>query len=198
MKKSLVKLLAVMLCLCSALVLAACGKVENKAPAEDDTKQPSTDITDEPTIPNEPEQPTEPEQPIEPEQPTEPEKPTEPEIPDNLEPWKIAYLNYLNNLKDIKEECKFRLVYIDSDGIPELFVSGSCSAAGSRVCSYKNGQATEVVLNRKSGGTYIPKSGLLRNSNGNMGNYHTNIYRLTESGFISVLSVFEEEYPLYH
>ena len=184
MKKSLVKLLAVMLCLCSALVLAACGEdaQNNIDPPLDNTDQPSADT------------PTEPEKPTEPEQPSEPDVPTDPAQPDDLEPWKIAYFNYLNELKDNKENCEFRLVHIDSDDIPELFISGSCEAAGSRVCSYKNGQAIEVVFNRKGGGSFIPESGLLRNSNGNMGNYHTNIYRLTDRGFISVLSAFEEEY----
>ena len=67
MKKSLVKLLAVMLCLCSALVLAACGE-DAPAKADDDITPPAEDMND-PTedelTADEPAQPTEPETPDE-------------------------------------------------------------------------------------------------------------------------------------
>ena len=50
MKRYLLNIIAITLCLCALLTFVACGKVENKAPTEDDTKQPSDDIMDEPTV----------------------------------------------------------------------------------------------------------------------------------------------------
>ncbi len=100
--------------------------------------------------------------------------------------WKTAYLNYIESLKDEKVVSGYSLVYIDSDSIPELFVSGSCEASGCRISSYRNGKLVTKNLSRLGGASYIPKSGLVHNCNGNSGYYTTYIYRLTGSGFIQL------------
>lgn len=119
------------------------------------------------------------------------EKPSE--QPAALAPWKIAYLDYIENLEDEKSACAFRLVHVDSDSIPELFISGSCEAAGSTICSYKNGQVIVEHLRRLHGAYYLPKTGLVYNSNGNMGLYATEISRLSGSGFTLLFSASQEE-----
>ncbi len=100
--------------------------------------------------------------------------------------WKTAYLNLLESKKDT--HYSFSLVYIDSDNVPELYMSGDCEATGDGVYSYKNGAVVEQRLNRIGGGYYIPKSGELYNQNGNMGCYYTSIYKLTDEGFVKTFS----------
>lgn len=111
----------------------------------------------------------------------------------NLAPWQAAYLDYLDTLGSAKKFFEYRLVYVDSDEIPELFISGACEADGSIICSYQGGEVVSTYLRRLGGASYIPYSGLVHNCNGNMGYYTTDIYRLTDSGFVSLFWGAEEE-----
>lgn len=106
------------------------------------------------------------------------------------QPWKTAYLNYIKKI-DPNEFTEFRLVYVDNDPVPELFASGSCEAAGSLVCTYYNGSLETVHLNRLGGCSYIPKSGLVYNFNGNMGYYNATVYRLSNGKFTQLFDGME-------
>lgn len=108
-------------------------------------------------------------------------------------PWKTAYLNYIENLAAEKTASSYDLIYVDSDNIPELFISGSCEAAGSQVCSYKDGTIASIYLMRLGCVRYIPKSSLVYNSNGNMDHYYTEIYSLSESGFTLLFFGMQED-----
>lgn len=93
--------------------------------------------------------------------------------------WKRKYINYINVKKS--EYTKFALIHIDNDEIPELYMGADIEATGDAVCTVKNNTIVTKILSRCGGGTYIPKSGLLKNTNGNMGYYRTNIYKLDNS-----------------
>ncbi len=108
-------------------------------------------------------------------------------------PWKTAYLNYIESLGTEKTYSEYTLVYIDSDDIPELFISGSCEASGCTVCSYKSGKVADTYLNRLGGASYIPRQGLVYNFNGNMGYYTVTIYSLSDCGFELLFSATQEE-----
>ena len=102
-----------------------------------------------------------------------------------LEPWKVAYLKFLDDdVKYNSDRCDYSLVFVDSDNIPELFISGPDSASGERLCSYKNGQLVKQQLNRNGGGSYIERSGVVVNRNGAQGMYYTDVYKLDTNGFI--------------
>ena len=95
---------------------------------------------------------------------------------DSLPQWKKLYLDTLEDIKDDYRE--FALIYIDSDNIPELYVSGKDEATGDKILAVKNTALLTQYLLRIGGSYYIPKSGLILNQNGHMGAYHTDIYRL--------------------
>lgn len=123
--------------------------------------------------------------------PTEP-VPTQPKLTEpQLEDWRTAYLGFLEIAKD--DHTTFALVYIDGDNIPELYLNGNCEATGDAVCTYKNSQVIEQRIRRTWGGSYIPGAGLIKNTNGNMGYYTTDIYRLTDSGFTNIWSGLETQ-----
>jgi hypothetical protein len=107
--------------------------------------------------------------------------------------WKMAYLKYIFDLGNAGDLYTYKLVNVDADGIPELFVHGGDEAAGSIICAYKNGQVVEQHLRRLGGASYIPGSGLVRNCNGNMGNYSTDIYRLGSNGFTELFHGLQED-----
>lgn len=119
MKRYLLNIIAVILCLCALLTFVACGK-DTPAQADDDITppadepsgdEPTTNETTEPETPAEPEQPGKPEQPTEPnvptepgqsEQPEDPEQPTEPETPAEPEiTWDAeGYQNIVDNYEN--------------------------------------------------------------------------------------------------
>ena len=112
------------------------------------------------------------------------------EGPTELE-WKNAYLNYVESKKE--ETRLYALVYVDSDHIPELYLRGLSEAGGDCVCSYKSGRVIEQHLKRTGGGEYVERSGMMINQNGNMGRCYTDVYELTENGFIKTLSALSVE-----
>lgn len=118
---------------------------------------------------------------------------TAPTKPVDKSQWKAAYLAYIQSLESEKTLSEYRLVHVDNDGIPELFISGSCEAAGSIICSYKNNKVVSEHLRRLGGATYIPGSGLVHNFNGNMGYYTTHVFELTSSGFTCKFAGLQEE-----
>lgn len=84
----------------------------------------------------------------------------------------------------LAEKRGYALVYIDNDEIPELYVYGSFEAEGDWI--YTINQESEVVslnFNRTQGGSYIERSGLFCNDNGNMGFYNTDIFELKDGEF---------------
>ena len=124
----------------------------------------------------------------------------EPEVPENKEEkeevpqsteWKNTYLKYIVDNKE--EFLGYALIYIDDDDVPELYLTGNSEATGDVICSYKNGKFIEQQLNRINGGSYLPKTGLIFNFNGNMGYYTANVYRLNNDGFSEILTGIQQE-----
>lgn len=184
------KYLAFFLTIALVLSLSACGGWHIPSAGERpginepaDRTQNTTAVTEAATTPTEP-SPTEPAT-TEPAT-TEP-APTEPQ----LQQWQMAYLDFLERAKN--NHIAFALVCIDEDDIPELYLNGDCEATGDAICTYQNGQVIELRLRRTFGGSYIPGSGLVKNANGNMGYYTTDIFKLTDSGFVSIWSGLEEQ-----
>lgn len=101
--------------------------------------------------------------------------------------WRTAYLNIIESRQEI-DDGAYALVYIDSDDIPELYISGRFEADGDRIYSYKNGNILEQRLDRMYGGEYIERSGKIINKNGSTGTYVTHAYVLDNSGFTQTLN----------
>ncbi len=108
-----------------------------------------------------------------------------------LPQWKTAYLDFLSAKKDSHQS--YALVFVDSDMVPELYLSGTAEAIGDSICTYKNGVVVEQQLSRTGGGWYIEKNGKIINQNGNMGQYYTHVYRLEEGTFTLTFRALESE-----
>ena len=116
--------------------------------------------------------------------------------------WSTAYLDFVERREREygKEsaygfEFSYALVYIDNDDIPELYALGICEADGDTVCTFRNGRVVEERLERRFGGKYVERSGILVNQNGHMGRYYDNVYQLDQNGFSQILdAVYTKRY----
>lgn len=105
--------------------------------------------------------------------------------------WKALYIDYVKQYKEklsyigIDEivEPKFKLVYIDEDNIPELYINGTSTASGDELCTYYNGKISTLHL-YNYGLSYIEKRNLLCDSGGRMDVYYDNIYKIENGEFI--------------
>ena len=102
--------------------------------------------------------------------------------------WKAAYIQYLVRYEETLTQCRFRLVYLDGDQIPELVIQGPDEAAGTWVCAYRDGWVVEM-----RGTSYIPGTGLLYHCDGRMGWYSSEICRLDAHGFTELFYGWQED-----
>ena len=90
---------------------------------------------------------------------------------------------YKGRIMDIWDMCS--LCYIDDDTIPEIVFFDAAEAYGTRVLTYYNGKVVEWNSWRNYA-TYIPKSGLIENKNGQMGDYWDIVYQLKNGTFTQI------------
>ncbi len=147
MKNYLIRMLSLILCFCTLLSFAACGKdapskandditpPADDAPTADEPEAPSADepTTDEPDVPTEPEQPTEPDTPTEPEKWSSPEAQAMLEIYNEVLQGKRTLFNTYtkkeeyfddpeNDPTTVLDRAQNRIIDFDQDGIPEVLV----------------------------------------------------------------------------
>lgn len=99
--------------------------------------------------------------------------------------WQQAYIDYLKHDTVVEAQQGYSYLYLDDDEIPELVEIGMDEATGCRIVHYANGKANVTQLNRLYF-TYIEKSGLLCNSEGNMDHYYDLVYCLKDGELVLV------------
>lgn len=95
------------------------------------------------------------------------------------EPWKVAYINYIQNTLNADPWAGYELILIDNDNVPELIAFGSSEAQGNQVINYYEGTVYSTQLSRL-GFCYIEKGNLLNNSEGHMDYYYDIIYSIID------------------
>lgn len=104
------------------------------------------------------------------------------------EPWRQAYLEFLNSDDPIIQSCysdpdiTFSLIYLDDDNVPELFIDTGFEAGGQFVVTYYNGTINSLHLSRR-GSQYIEKNGLIYTNTGHMDYYPLSITELKDGVF---------------
>ena len=77
----------------------------------------------------------------------------------------------------------FNLIWVDDNDIPELVYVGDCEAAGCTIMtSNPEGQIRKIVTDRLWF-TYAYRKGLINNSDGHMGYYFDNVYKVEDGEF---------------
>ena len=104
------------------------------------------------------------------------------------EEWKSAYLSYIEEhgkvpgfLTDTYQEI-YKLVNINNDNIPELYIDFGTTAAGSVICSYYEDHI--ITQDMWSGGFfYCEGQNLFREAGGHMDTYYDKIYCIRDGAF---------------
>lgn len=107
-----------------------------------------------------------------------------PSISDALD-WKQAYRNWLlvNGEKD--RTCRYSLIYVNQDEIPELAMYGIYEATGSYVLTYQQGNIDALQTNRRRF-TYIQQENLLNNCDGKHDYYWDRVYTIVKGKWVNI------------
>lgn len=100
----------------------------------------------------------------------------------------MAYQEYVDQYNDGRWFDGYLLAYLDEDDIPELIAIGNCEAAGQLIITYRDGELLENGIGRLGGLKYAKKQNFYYNSNGNMGSYRDEFFRLVNGEQVMIMS----------
>ena len=99
--------------------------------------------------------------------------------------WATTYLNQVLGGEALTDRTNCRLIYIDDDAIPELWIDHSYGYAGAYLYTQSNGNVDSIYFGH-GGAEWIEKENLLKVSGGHMDAYYDTIYRIDEGQFVLV------------
>ena len=106
------------------------------------------------------------------------------ETPDVSSEWKQAYIDYINSHGQFEIS---KLVNINKDEIPELYINFGTTASGDVLCSYAEGTVIEQPM-YNYGFSYIEGQNLFRDLGGHMDVYYDKIYTIQDGQFALLYS----------
>ena len=112
---------------------------------------------------------------------------------DQEDSWKSAYLNYIETNTQIEDPEKgthreiYKLLDLNEDGVPELYINFGSTAGGDAILSYFNGEIVEQKM-YNYGFRYIEGANLFRDFGGHMDEYYDKIYTLENGNFVLLYS----------
>ena len=106
------------------------------------------------------------------------------ETPDVSSEWKQAYIDYINSHGQFEIS---KLVNINNDEIPELYINFGTTASGDVLCSYAEGTVIEQPM-YNYGFSYIEGQNLFRDLGGHMDVYYDKIHTIQDGQFALLYS----------
>ena len=102
--------------------------------------------------------------------------------------WKEAYINYVNEHGNIYDSFGhsieiYKLVNINDDSIPELYINFGTTADGDVICTYYDGKVVEQPM-WNYGFSYLGGQNIFRDTGGHMDVYHDKIYSIENGQFV--------------
>lgn len=102
--------------------------------------------------------------------------------------WKEAYINYVNEHGNIYDSFGhtmeiYKLVNINNDSIPELYINFGSTAGGDVICTYYDGKVVEQPM-WSNGCSYMEGQNIFRDAGGHMDVYHDKIYSIENGQFV--------------
>lgn len=98
------------------------------------------------------------------------------------ETWKEIYTSYIQS-KQSEGWAGYRLIYLDDDQVPELYLMGATTAQGDQICTVCDGQIQTQTLGN-GGLAYQEKKNLFCDSGGRMDVYYDRIYQIRDGRFV--------------
>lgn len=103
-----------------------------------------------------------------------------------IELWKQKYIETVKETERGTGEDKwggYKLVYIDEDDIPELYIMSGIVALGDTLLTYKDGELVKLHL-YSYGLSYMELQNMFRVGGGRMDRYHDYIYKIEDGKFV--------------
>ncbi|MGN0268232.1 MAG: hypothetical protein ACI4D7_11205 [Lachnospiraceae bacterium] len=103
--------------------------------------------------------------------------------------WKQAYIDYINGNRNTTDTLSgsdmeiYKLVDINGDQIPELYINFGTTAGGDIISTFYNGTIVEQTI-WNYGFSYIEGQNLFRDSGGHMDEYYDRIYDIEDGTFV--------------
>ena len=102
--------------------------------------------------------------------------------------WKEAYINYVNEHGNTYDSFGhameiYKLVNINNDSTPELYINFGSTAGGDVICTYYDGKVLEQPM-WNYGFSYIEGQNIFRDAGGHMDVYHDKIYSIENGQFV--------------
>lgn len=102
--------------------------------------------------------------------------------------WKEAYINYVNEHGNTYDSFGhameiYKLVNINNDSIPELYINFGTTAGGDVICTYYDGKVVEQPM-WNYGFSYMEGQNIFRDAGGHMDVYHDKIYSIENGQFV--------------
>lgn len=102
--------------------------------------------------------------------------------------WKEAYINYVNEHGNTYDSFGhameiYKLVNINNDSIPELYINFGSTAGGDVICTYYDGSVLEQPM-WNYGFSYMEGQNIFRDAGGHMDVYHDKIYSIENGQFV--------------
>ncbi len=111
--------------------------------------------------------------------------------------WRTAFIDYIDKIHNNMQQDSsggiyavtelYKLVDINGDEIPELYVNTGSTAGGDYICAYLNGVLTDQYM-WNYGFSYIEGQNLFRESGGHMDVYYDKIYCIKDGEFVLLYS----------
>lgn len=110
---------------------------------------------------------------------------------DGSSQWRQTYLTYIQGdnfygmaLSDRSFE--FKLIYVDGDDIPELWINSGTLAGGSQLCTIDGESVNDIFISEYGNLQYIEREGLFYTAGGHMDVYWDSIYQLQGGQFVEL------------
>lgn len=95
--------------------------------------------------------------------------------------WKKIYADYIKEDGWCREEAdSARMIYINNDTIPEIYIMGHDAMVGNQLLSIYKGKVHVSYINGHGGISYVPKKGLVHSIGGNMDLYFDYVGKLVK------------------
>ena len=95
--------------------------------------------------------------------------------------WKKLYADYIEKDEWCQQAAdSARLVYINNDSIPEIYIEGAFAAAGNQLLTIYKGKVYANDVSGQSSLSYVSKKGLVYENGGHMDAYYDNVGKLVK------------------
>lgn len=99
--------------------------------------------------------------------------------------WKKLYKDFLENDEWCQEAAtSARLINVNNDKIPEIYIVGDCAASGNALLTIYKNKVYINYIDGHGGISYAPKKGLIHEEGGNMGYYFDNVGKLSKGKIV--------------